>query len=125
MFVLFPVLSRVINLLVVIFNFSNMLKGLFGGWTGWRTATSDDRDARINATTGLCFASEKATPVVLQSSFECLPHFYCPNANASNPLSMPSMCPPTIECQKMRLFSEFCPPQGIYEPQVCPRGFYW
>ena len=29
------------------------------------------------------------------------------------------MCPPTLDCQKLRLASNFCPPQGPYEPVVC------
>lgn len=34
------------------------------------------------------------------------------------------MCPPTLECQKLRLSANFCPPQGRYEPVPCPRGNY-
>ena len=129
-----------------------MLKGLFGGtWTGWRgasddgsavtsngsnatsNATSDTNDnvvtessrKLLNSTTHLCYTSPKATPIPLHANYSCLPHFYCPNTTESNLLSLPSMCPPSIECQMKRLVSDFCPEQGLYEPLVCPRGFYW
>lgn len=66
----------------------------------------------------LCIVDKRSIPFPLYDRRSCPPHFYCPNANASDPLSFPSMCPPTIECQALRLFSRFCPPQGKYEPIV-------
>ncbi len=34
------------------------------------------------------------------------------------------MCSPTIDCIKERLASQYCPAQGLFEPIVCPAGFY-
>ena len=67
---------------------------------------------------GLCAVDNKTMPYELYNHQSCPPRFYCPNANESDPLSFPSMCPPTLECQKLRLSSKFCPAQGKYEPVV-------
>ena len=74
---------------------------------------------------GLCESGSKAVPFTLSTRLSCPPHFYCPNVNATNPMSYPSMCPPTLACQKMRLGSKFCPPQGTYEPVVGGRALVW
>lgn len=36
-----------------------------------------------------------------------------------------AICTPSVECQQLRLNSQFCPgPQGEYEPYPCPQGHY-
>ena len=54
----------------------------------------------------------------------CSRGFYCPNSNFTNRSTYPRYCPPTPQCLKTRQESNFCPPQGPYEPQVCAAGFY-
>lgn len=73
---------------------------------------------------GVCRISPKATPFVIDKNFSCAPHFYCPNTNPKDPLSLPSVCPPEPQCQIMRLTGQFCPAQGLYEPAPCDRGFF-
>ncbi|KAI1614657.1 ABC transporter-like protein [Exophiala viscosa] len=51
----------------------------------------------------------------------CLPGFYCPNSNATNPAQY---CPPTEECLLIRSSKGTCGPQGTFEPKVCSPGFY-
>lgn len=70
--------------------------------------------------TGLCLSSDTITPFVLSDKYTCPLHFYCPNVNTTDPLSLPSMCPPTLQCQILRLSTLICPAQGKYEPTVCP-----
>jgi len=36
----------------------------------------------------------------------------------------PEYCPPDPTCQTSRLSGQACPQQGIFEPVVCPQGFY-
>ncbi|KAJ3320652.1 hypothetical protein HDU76_000254, partial [Blyttiomyces sp. JEL0837] len=71
---------------------------------------------------GNCYSSNYSIGIpIVDYGYSCAPHFYCPNSTASNPKSLPQVCPPTFECQAIRLASESCSPQGIYEPEICPR----
>ena len=75
---------------------------------------------------GLCYVNQDARPVVIWQNYSCPQHFYCPNTKppSVDPLSLPSVCPPTLQCQLQRLSAHFCEPQGVYEPQLCPKGNY-
>jgi hypothetical protein len=92
---------------------------------GQNGSRSNDTDiSSFNGTSfygyGLCIIDPKSTPIVLSGNYSCPPRFYCPNTKSPDidPISLPSMCPPTIECQAKRLAANFCPPQGTYEPMV-------
>ena len=69
-----------------------------------------------------CTTGFPATP--LTNTPDCAPGLYCPNLNASNELTWPQYCPPTIDCQFARLEGQWCEPQGIFEPEVCRGGRY-
>ncbi|KAI3631015.1 hypothetical protein MIR68_010505 [Amoeboaphelidium protococcarum] len=73
---------------------------------------------------GVCLQGANFAPVILSANNSCPQHFYCPNTSPDNPISNPQMCPPTLKCQSLRLTSNFCEPQGLYEPVPCPKGFY-
>ena len=52
----------------------------------------------------------------------CLAGFYCPKSSSAQP---PQYCPPDEECVIARTLGSVCSaPQGVYEPELCPRGFY-
>ncbi|RMZ21655.1 hypothetical protein D0859_14333 [Hortaea werneckii] len=74
----------------------------------------------LNYTQTGCF-SQGALPVALASEDICLPGWYCPN---SSPLNPPQFCPPYERCQILRANRLSCNPQGLYEPIICPAGFY-
>ncbi|KAI6855134.1 hypothetical protein KC323_g8496 [Hortaea werneckii] len=74
----------------------------------------------LNYTQTGCF-SQGALPVALASEDICLPGWYCPN---SSPLNPPQSCPPYERCQILRANRLSCNPQGLYEPIICPAGFY-
>ncbi|CUG02458.1 ABC transporter, putative [Bodo saltans] len=64
-------------------------------------------------------------PVVDVPGYGMCPRGYlCPNSNPANVSTYPRICPATTECLALRLDNQFCPPQGTYEPYVCPAGFY-
>lgn len=64
-------------------------------------------------------------PVVDIPGYGMCPRGYlCPNSNPANVSTHPRICPATTECLALRLDNQFCPPQGTYEPYVCPAGFY-
>jgi len=65
-----------------------------------------------------------AQGIPLSTDYSCLPHYYCPNVTSSNPISIPTMCPPSLDCQISRLFGDACSPQGPFEPTVCPVKYY-
>jgi hypothetical protein len=94
------------------FDIQRPFQGLFGGGSQVATPQPSLGD-------GICLISPKAIPVILSGNYSCPPHYYCPNIDPNDPLSVPSMCPPTLECQKERLVARICPPQGKYEPTVC------
>ena len=73
---------------------------------------------------GICWNDPNAQPIPLSMNYECPLHFYCPNISSNNPISRPSMCPPTQECLIDRLESKFCTAQGRYEPEICQRGYF-
>ena len=70
----------------------------------------------------------------------CLPGFYCKsnsiplrsplvlNRGYTGPENtidlLPTYCVPHVECQRGRLSGANCPPQGKFEPSVCPAGSY-
>ncbi|KAL7746683.1 hypothetical protein RI367_007962 [Sorochytrium milnesiophthora] len=63
-----------------------------------------------------------AVGLPLQANATCAPHFYCPNSTDIH--SLPTYCPPSIDCSVRRLWGETCPPQGVLEPIVCPSKYY-
>ena len=62
----------------------------------------------------------------------CLSGLYCPFLNVTDPTTIPSKCPPVIDCELQRLLGNQCNglgnysngAQGPYEPIVCPPGNY-
>ena len=72
---------------------------------------------------GTCYSSPVAIPLGLNIS-NCDPGFYCPLINASDQFTWPQICAPSIDCQVKRLGSSYCDAQGVYEPILCPPGFY-
>ncbi|KAJ3039199.1 hypothetical protein HDV00_012522 [Rhizophlyctis rosea] len=74
-----------------------------------------------NTTAGECYAPG-AVGLPLQSSFMCLPHFFCPNSTQAS--QIPYYCPPTQQCMLDRLLGKACQPQGRFEPVVCYPGNY-
>lgn len=62
---------------------------------------------------------------------DCIPGFYCPNVNSSNPQTYPVQCLPSPACQRKRLLGNQCPSinerwkaQSPFEPMICPPGYY-
>eukprot|EP01119_Soliformovum_irregulare_P019516 TRINITY_DN6197_c1_g1_i1.p1 TRINITY_DN6197_c1_g1~~TRINITY_DN6197_c1_g1_i1.p1 ORF type:complete len:781 (+),score=218.38 TRINITY_DN6197_c1_g1_i1:3-2345(+) len=78
----------------------------------------------ISIAMGQFCLTPNATGTPLMREYSCALGFYCPNASASVPYSIPQLCPPTIDCQVRRLSGSQCDPQGIYEPSVCTKGNY-
>ncbi len=76
-----------------------------------------------------CFSST-GSPFEIWRTFpegeqnRCAPGFYCPNLDPSNNSTWAVICPPSLECSAARLASNYCPPQGIYEPRLCTAGYY-
>ena len=64
-----------------------------------------------------------AFPLGLNQSY-CDAGFLCPYVTLNNSFTWPSVCPPTIPCQLTRLGSDYCAPQGVFEPWLCPPGSY-
>jgi hypothetical protein len=54
----------------------------------------------------------------------CAPGFYCPNLDPLNNATWAVACPPSAECSYVRLDTRQCEAQGLYEPQLCPEGYY-
>ncbi|KAI9227817.1 MAG: hypothetical protein DHS80DRAFT_16527 [Piptocephalis tieghemiana] len=73
---------------------------------------------------GVCYAGSNVSGIVVSQDYTCPPHYYCPNTTASNPASLPRLCPATKDCTMTRLYNGWCEPQGPYEPMVCPAGHY-
>lgn len=78
---------------------------------------------------GGCFSSTSA-PLEIWRTFppgsqnSCAPGFYCPNLNPNDNSTWAVVCPPSQDCAYLRLDSEYCPPQGTFEPALCQEGFY-
>ncbi|KAI8896888.1 hypothetical protein BC833DRAFT_553259 [Globomyces pollinis-pini] len=69
------------------------------------------------------------TGVVIDTKPYCKPGFFCPFISEDNPDSLPRMCTPSFQCEYYRLQGLRCPDgyhgsQGLYEPTVCPKGYY-
>ena len=60
----------------------------------------------------------------LSDNATCPQGMFCPNINTTNDRTFPQLCQATPECFQKRLFGEWCPSQGRYEPEVCRSGFY-
>jgi hypothetical protein len=73
--------------------------------------------------TSLCL-QPLAVPLPISNTTVCPSGYFCPNSTAANPISVPQICPPTVECQVARLAGNYCEPQGLYEPQLCVAGFF-
>ncbi|KAI8853994.1 hypothetical protein BC829DRAFT_381042 [Chytridium lagenaria] len=74
---------------------------------------------------GNCYSSNLSVGIpVTKYGYTCAPHFYCPNTTISNVKSLPQICPPSVDCQLIRLATKSCEPQGQFEPQVCAKGYY-
>ncbi|KAJ3123543.1 hypothetical protein HK098_001846 [Nowakowskiella sp. JEL0407] len=57
--------------------------------------------------------------------YKCRLGFYCPNTDLNKEETLPVICPPTPDCGRTRLLGGVCNvTQGLYEPQVCPAGYY-
>ena len=54
----------------------------------------------------------------------CADGFFCPNVDPNRTETWPQYCPPTQECQFLRLQGQWCERQGLYEPEVCKGGYY-
>lgn len=63
-------------------------------------------------------------PIPITNTADVDPGYYAPNIDKSQQQTWPQVCPPTQECMMMRLGSQFCPPQGKYEPQLCEPGHF-
>lgn len=74
--------------------------------------------------TWFCLAGLSAIPFPLTGTPNCDPGWLCPLSKANESWTWPQECPPTTSCQVTRLSSQFCAPQGIYEPELCPPGYY-
>lgn len=73
-----------------------------------------------------CYGGSRAVAITIQKpdSWEkegCLPGFLCQNNTIDQ---LPEYCPPLVTCQNARLSGGGCPPQGMLEPVVCPKGYY-
>ncbi|KAI8838265.1 hypothetical protein BJ741DRAFT_601981 [Chytriomyces cf. hyalinus JEL632] len=74
---------------------------------------------------GNCYVSPYAIGIpILDYGYSCASHFYCPNTTSSVVQSLPQICTAGASCVADRLATDFCSPQGPYEPQVCPPGNY-
>ncbi|KAJ3263491.1 hypothetical protein HDU77_010608 [Chytriomyces hyalinus] len=74
---------------------------------------------------GNCYVSPYAIGIpILDYGYSCASHFYCPNTTSSVVQSLPQICTAQASCVADRLATDFCSPQGPYEPQVCPPGNY-
>lgn len=71
-----------------------------------------------------CYAFSDAKPVFLTTDYTCPDRFYCPNITQGDPSTKPQMCPPSLECMRLRLQLTYCDPQGRYEPIICPKSMY-
>ncbi|KAH8679570.1 ABC transporter-like protein [Tricladium varicosporioides] len=65
-------------------------------------------------------------PLIIQNATSwnaigCLPGFLCERNNAT---AVPMYCPPDPACLIARSSGVTCPPQGLFEPVVCPPGYY-
>ncbi|KAJ3158449.1 hypothetical protein HDU86_002918 [Geranomyces michiganensis] len=72
-----------------------------------------------------CYANNgTAVGTIVSSEPGCLPGFYCPALTTTGP-ERATICPPTDECLGIRLMGATCKePMGLYEPIVCPKGYY-
>ncbi|KAL8934507.1 MAG: hypothetical protein Q9216_005879 [Gyalolechia sp. 2 TL-2023] len=86
----------------------------------------NDESSVDNDRPASCHGGSQATPITIQNpeSWQtegCLPGFLCQNNTIDN---LPEYCPPLVTCQNARLSGGQCPPQGIFEPFICPGGYY-
>ncbi|KND05205.1 uncharacterized protein SPPG_00865 [Spizellomyces punctatus DAOM BR117] len=77
-----------------------------------------------NMDASVCLAGNTTVPVIISDRHACDPGYYCPHVDSKNPASLPSYCAPTDDCQLLRLQGKACQAQGLYEPVVCPSGYY-
>ena len=65
-----------------------------------------------------------AKPFILSNEYTCLPGLFCPFLKLGDNLTLPAMCPPTIDCSIKRLMGGWCSPQGTNEPRICSKGSF-
>ncbi|ORY50039.1 hypothetical protein BCR33DRAFT_781546 [Rhizoclosmatium globosum] len=71
----------------------------------------------------LDFTFNGSLPVTAENA--CRPGFFCPYLDIANPATYPVQCPPSTLCFLLRSYGRYCDePQGVFEPMVCPKGFY-
>ncbi|KAI9335097.1 hypothetical protein BDR26DRAFT_805095 [Obelidium mucronatum] len=69
------------------------------------------------------FSDDESKSLTIEKA--CKPGFFCPFLDISNPGTYPVGCPPTGSCFLTRTYGFACKyPQGVFEPMVCPQGFY-
>lgn len=59
-----------------------------------------------------------------RGEIDCLDGFVCPYLDPLNVSTYPVYCPPTDDCVEKRAIGEICDSQGLYEPQIVPKGHY-
>jgi hypothetical protein len=77
----------------------------------------------VNSWQSGCF---HGPPLLLLPSPDLIPlGFIALAANFSNSSEVAAICSPSPACSSLRLLGQFCPsPQGLFEPAVCPAGYY-
>ncbi|KAL8994818.1 MAG: hypothetical protein Q9188_006958, partial [Gyalolechia gomerana] len=92
---------------------------------------SNDEDSVDSDQTPSCQGGSLAVAVTIQDpeswqSLGCLPGFLSRVWKGQNNTidNLPEYCPPLVTCQNARLTGGQCPPQGIFEPFICPAGYY-
>eukprot|EP00455_Lapot_gusevi_P045021 TRINITY_DN5716_c0_g1_i5.p1 TRINITY_DN5716_c0_g1~~TRINITY_DN5716_c0_g1_i5.p1 ORF type:complete len:859 (+),score=112.28 TRINITY_DN5716_c0_g1_i5:76-2652(+) len=73
---------------------------------------------------GDCYVSPVADTFPISPNYSCPLGWHCPNITEGVPRTLPSFCPPTAECQLIRLAGKYCESQGPYEPVLCAAGYY-
>lgn len=71
-----------------------------------------------------CISGMPLWPIPMIAAPYCDPGYYCPHIYPNLTLTYPGFCFPTPDCAETRMKSEFCEPQGYFEPQLCLAGHY-
>lgn len=91
-------------------------------------AASSERSSMSAALVGNaswpCLSGMPLWPIPIINAPYCDPGYYCPHIYPNISLSYPSFCFPTMDCAETRMKSQFCEPQGYFEPQLCLPGYY-
>ncbi|KAK7178880.1 hypothetical protein DPSP01_004862 [Paraphaeosphaeria sporulosa] len=90
-------------------------------YTNFSTLESAGSYRTLNSSTTGCYAENGSMPILLAEKDDCNLGFFCPNSTDNAP---PQYCPPSFQCQALRMTGKDCPPQGLLEPVVCQGGYY-